>query len=76
MYWSLQSYKLDFNIVVLNLMSLLALYVSLDSSFISTKFFVLGFDGWFDVYEKKHNNEISKNNESINLLFLDIPLLY
>ena len=29
-----------------------------------------------NIYEKKHNNEISKNNESINLLFLDIPLLY
>ena len=35
-YASLQSHKLDFRIVVLNLIWLLTLYVPLDSSFIST----------------------------------------
>ena len=30
-------------------MSLLALYVSFDSSFLSTQFSVLNLDGWFDI---------------------------
>ena len=44
-YASLESYKLDFNIVVLNLISLLILYIPLDSSFISMQFLVLNLDG-------------------------------
>ena len=40
-YASLQSHKLDFNILVSNLISLLVLYIPLNSPFISTQFFVL-----------------------------------
>ena len=39
------------------------MYVPLDSLFISTQFFVLNLDGWFDVF-------------SNNFFFFDIPLLY
>ena len=62
MYASLKSRKCDLNIKVLNRMSPLALYVSCDSSFISTQFFVLNLDGWFVVWSKK-------------LLFFEILLL-
>ena len=41
---SLRSHKLDFNILVLYLMSLLALHVPLDSPFLSTQFFALNLD--------------------------------
>ena len=44
-YESAQSHKLDFSIVVLNLISLLVLYSPLASSFISTQFFALNLDG-------------------------------
>ena len=43
-YASVQPHKLDLSIVVLNVISLLV-YVSFDSSFISTQFFVLHLDG-------------------------------
>ena len=50
-YASLKSHKLDFNIWDLNLILLLALYVPLESSFISIQFFVLNLDScvatWF-----------------------------
>ena len=62
MYASLKSCKCDLNIKVLNRMSPLALYVSRDSSFISTQFFVLNLDAWFVVWSKK-------------LLFFEILLL-
>ena len=41
---SLKSHKLNFNIVVLNLIWLLVLYVPRESSFISTRFFVLNLE--------------------------------
>ena len=44
-YTSLQSDKLDFNIVVSNLISLPVLYIPLNSSFISTQYFVLNLGG-------------------------------
>ena len=44
MHASAQSHKLDLSIEVLNVISLLV-YVPLDSSFISTQFFVLNLDG-------------------------------
>ena len=45
MYAPLQLQKLDFNIAVLNLIWLLALYVPHASSFISNQVFVLNLDG-------------------------------
>ena len=44
-YASLQSHKLDLSIDALKLICLLTEYVPLDSSFISTQFFVLNLDG-------------------------------
>ena len=44
-YGSLHSHKLDLSIDVLKLICLLAEYVPLDSSFISTLLFVLNLDG-------------------------------
>ena len=46
MYASLKSHKLDFNILDLNLILLLVLYVPLESSFISIQSFVLNLDGF------------------------------
>ena len=62
MYESAQSHKLDFSIEVL-IWILLLVYVPLDSSFISTYFFVLNLNGWFDALSKK-------------CAIFDIPLLY
>ena len=59
----LQSHRFDLIIEALNLMSLSALYVPRDSSFISIQFLVLSLDDWFVVS--------SKNISS----FFDIPLL-
>ena len=52
-YESLKSHKLDLSIDVLKLICLLAEYVRLDSLFISTQFFVLNLDGWFDAWSNK-----------------------
>ena len=46
MYAWLQSYKLDFNIVGLNLIWLPVPFVPCSSLFISTQLFVLNLDGW------------------------------
>ena len=47
------SHKIDLSIVVLNLISLPVVYPPLVSSFISTEFFVLNLDGWFDALSSK-----------------------
>ena len=53
MYASLWSHKLDFNIMVLNLMSLLVLYTPLDLSLVSIQFLVQNLDNWFDVLSNR-----------------------
>ena len=53
MYASLLLQRLYFSIVVLNLIWLFVLYVSLDSPFISTHFFVQNLDGRFDALSNK-----------------------
>ena len=49
MHTSLELHKLDSKIEVLNLIWLLVLYVSRESSFISTQFVILNLDGWSGV---------------------------
>ena len=43
---SLELHKIDFNVVVLNLIWLLVLYLSRESSLTSSHFFILKFYGW------------------------------
>ena len=52
-YEPLKWHKLDLNIVVLNLVWLLVLYVPRESLFILSQFFILNLDGWFPLLSKK-----------------------
>ena len=46
-------HKLEFNMVVLNSFWLLVLHVTCPSLFISTQFFILNLDSWFDALSNK-----------------------
>ena len=63
LYASLSAHKLDSSINFLNSIRLLVLYVRHASSFISTQFFILNWNGWLVFC-------------LTNLSFFDIPLLY